>query len=537
MFPSFSQFSRWASQHNAIPLWIEPQLPSADLLEWVHSLTGQQQRFFLLHSAPRSAEPEIAPESGVQADLPRPPAGQQARYSYFSLDAPRYTSELQDGGLYVRYHADSGARADSLKVGNPFERFHDWFRTFNAPRVDGLPPFWGGAVGYLGYEASRFLEPRLAKLFASRRRKEESLAIEKFGDLEFAVYDAVGIVDHARGRLWLVYTVFLPAGKRLSPQQIERVYRLAQDRLRRYAVDVQKAVNHKRAWGLFKASEVRSNRSEAAYRLMVRRAKGFISAGELYQCNLSQSLSASWEGDPWSLYRQLTTINPSPYAALWRSSTRWIASASPELLLRLEADRIETRPIAGTYPRPSHPWDDRKVAEALRQDAKERAEHVMLVDLERNDLGRVCLPQSVQVSEALAMEMYSHVIHLVSDIRGRLTPGKTWGDAIRACFPGGTITGCPKIRCMELIHRLESHRRGPYTGSLGWIGFTGDMTLNILIRTFFLDKNRLSFPVGAGIVADSDAQREYHETLHKAQALLQALHGQGVLKGSPRRRS
>lgn len=514
MFPSYAQFTRWAGQYTAVPLWIEPELPTADLLEWVHSLTGSQQRFFFLHSAS---------------------SGPQARYSYFSLDTPRYTSEVQDGSLLVRYHAESGARGESLKIGNPFDRYHDWFKSFTAPRVDGLPPFWGGAVGYLGYESSRYLEPKLSKVFASRRKKEASLAIENFSDLEFGVFDAVGIVDHARGRLWLVHTVFIPAGKKLSPVQIEKIYRLAQDRLRRYAVDVQKAVLRKRSWGTFKATEVRSNHSEAAYKLMVRRAKGLIAAGETYQCNLSQSLTASWEGDPWSLYRQLTTINPSPYASMWRSESRWMVSASPELLLRQEANHVETRPIAGTYPRPAHSGNEQKVSEALKQDAKERAEHVMLVDLERNDLGRVCLPSSVQVAESLIMEMYSHVIHLVSDIRGKLSPGKDWADVLRACFPGGTITGCPKIRSMEIIHRLESHRRGPYTGSLGWIGFTGDATLNIMIRTFFLDRNRLSFPVGAGIVADSNSQREYHETLHKAQALLQALHEQGVLKGLPRR--
>lgn len=516
MYPSFSQFSRWASQYNAIPLWIEPSLPPSDLLDWVHGLNGSQTKSFFLHSAS---------------------SGPQARYSYFSFDSPRFSAALSDGSLVVRFHGSQGTRSDALKVGNPYDRFHDWFRHFSAPRVDGLPPFWGGAVGYLGYEAARYLEPRLAKVFSSRRKKEESLAIENFGDLEFGVYDAVGIVDHARGRLWVVHTVFLPEGKTYSPQQVERIYRLAQDRLRRYAVSLQRAIHRKRVWAPFKASEVRSNRSEAAYRLMVRRAKGYIAAGDLYQCNLSQSLSATWEGDPWTLYRQLTTINPSPYASLWRSGSRWIVSASPELLLRMEADRVETRPIAGTYPRPAHAHDDQRTAEALRRDAKERAEHVMLVDLERNDLGRVCLPRSVQVAEALTMELYSHVIHLVSDIRGKVAPGNTWKDVVAACFPGGTITGCPKIRCMELIHRLESHRRGPYTGSLGWIGFTGDTTLNILIRSFYLDKNRLAFPVGAGIVADSDPQREYHETLHKAQALVQALHEQGVIKGTPRRTS
>ena len=193
-----------------------------------------------------------------------------------------------------------------------------------------------------------------------------------------------------------------------------------------------------------------------------------------------------------------------------------MVSASPELLVRQEAGRVETRPIAGTYPRHAERSNDQRQRQNLVRDAKERAEHIMLIDLERNDLGRVCLPATVRVAESLTQELYSHVIHLVSDVRGTLAPEQTWKDLLRAVFPGGTITGCPKIRAMEMIHKLEPHKRGPYTGSLGWIGFTGDMTMNILIRTLFLDKNRLSFPVGAGIVADSDPKREYQETLHKA---------------------
>jgi para-aminobenzoate synthetase component 1 len=167
--------------------------------------------------------------------------------------------------------------------------------------------------------------------------------------------------------------------------------------------------------------------------------------------------------------------------------------------------------------------NDKWLAQALVQDAKERAEHIMLVDLERNDLGRVCLPSTIQVSEALTQEFYSHVIHLVSDVRGMLSPGRSWRDLLAAGFPGGTITGCPKLRAMEIIHKLEPHKRGPYTGSLGWIGFTGDASFNILIGTLFLDQDRLCFPVGAGIVADSDPPREYQETLHKAEALVEAL--------------
>jgi anthranilate/para-aminobenzoate synthase component I len=510
MYPSFAQFTHWANHYTAVPLWIEPELPDCDLTEWAHSHNADQSDFFFLHSAS---------------------TGPQARYSYIALDAPRYTVESQNGSLTIRCHTELGGRVDALKVGNPIDRFHDWVRRFRGPRVDGLPPFWGGAVGYFGYESARHLDPKLGKVLNPRRLKAQPQPTDRFPEFQFSVYDAVAVVDHARRRLWLVHTILLPEGKAPSPMQLEKIYRSAQDRLRRYAVQIQRAIRTKTPWGQFRSDHVRSNRSAAAYQLMVRRAKGLIAAGDLYQCNLSQSFSGNWEGDPWTLYRQLTTINPSPYAALWRSGQRWMVSASPELLLRQEANRVETRPIAGTYPRNPLGTDDQSIFRSLIEDAKERAEHIMLVDLERNDLGRVCVSPSVQVAESLTVEAYSHVFHLVSDIRGELAPGRTWRDVLEACFPGGTITGCPKIRCMEVIQKLEARRRGPYCGSLGWIGFSGDMTLNILIRTIFLDKNRLAFPVGAGIVADSEPAREYQETLHKAQALFHALDLKSSMKG------
>ncbi len=506
MYPSLSQFLRWASQYNAVPIWIEPELPEDSLLELVHRHIGSQQKAFFLHSAS---------------------PGPQARYSYFSLEAPRYVLETREGSLMVRSMAAGDTRMEALKVGNPYDRFHRWFTHWQAPRVDGLPPFWGGAVGYFSYESARYMDPALAKIF-QKQDKPSAISTQEFGEFEFGVYDSVAAVDHSLRRLWLIETVLLPDRKNLSHAQLERMYRSAQDRLRRHAVHLQKALHSRKEWGDFKASEVRSNLSEAAYRLMVRRAKGHIAAGDIYQANLSQSLSATWEGDPWTLYRHLTGINPSPYAGLWRSGSRWIVSASPELLMRLESDQVETRPIAGTYPRTRIPAQDKQVIQSLSSDTKENAEHLMLVDLERNDLSRVCRSPSVHVKEAFAVEAYSHVFHLVSDIRGQLLPGLGWREAIQASFPGGTITGCPKIRCMELIQKLEPQPRGPYCGSLGWMGFNGDSTLNILIRSFFLDKGRLRFPVGAGIVADSDPGREYQETLHKAKALIQALKGSNV---------
>lgn len=515
MYPTFNQFARWANHYRVVPLWIEPQLPANDLLEWVHGLQANEPNSFFLHSAS---------------------SGPQARYSYLSLDHPRYQVDATGDTLTLRHRSASGTKQEVVKIGNPLERFHQWFSRLSGPRVDALPPFWGGAVGYLGYESAGHLEPKLMALFQGKKRKFAPPSIEQFPELEFGIYDTIAAIDHARRRLWIVHSIFLPEGRALSPVQLERIYRQGQDRLRRAAVTLQKAVRKRRSWGSFQPSEVRSNRSEAAYRLMVRRAKGHISAGDIYQCNLSQAFTARWSGSPWSLYRELLQINPSPYAALYRSGTRWMVSQSPELLVRLEAGRVETRPIAGTYPRNAARSNDEILSQALVKDAKERAEHIMLIDLERNDLGRVCLPKSVQVAEALTQEIYSHVIHLVSDVRGALRPECSWFDLLQSVFPGGTITGCPKIRSTEIIHKLEPHRRGPYTGSLGWIGFTQDATLNILIRTIFLDKSHLSFPVGAGIVYDSDPAREYQETLHKAAAMLEAL-GASIAVPSQERRT
>ena len=272
MYPTFSQFARWAAQYRVIPLWVEPELPSRDCLEWVHTLAAQEQKFFLLHSASSGASDNVAGPAGL-------PAGRQARYTYLSLDAPRYHLEGTGDTLTLRHRSSSGSRQEAIKIGNPYDRFYGWFNALSGPRVEALPPFWGGAVGYLSYESAGHLEPKISQLFRSKRSKSTPLAIEKFPELEFGVFDAVAAVDHARGRLWLIHSVFLPEGRALSPVQLERLYRQGQDRLRRYAVSFQKAIHRRKAWGSFHASEVKSNRSPAAYELMVRRAKRIYRPG------------------------------------------------------------------------------------------------------------------------------------------------------------------------------------------------------------------------------------------------------------------
>jgi para-aminobenzoate synthetase component 1 len=253
------------------------------------------------------------------------------------------------------------------------------------------------------------------------------------------------------------------------------------------------------------------------------RAKEYICAGDIFQVNLSQRLSAPAEGDHLSLYKRLRKINPSPFACYLELDGLTVVSCSPERLVKLHQGMLETRPIAGTRPRGKTHQEDEALWAELILNEKERAEHIMLVDLERNDLGRICEYGSVRVDELMVVEDYSHVFHIVSNIQGKAKKGCDFADVIRACFPGGTITGTPKIRSMEIIDEFEPTRRGLYTGSIGYISFAGEMDLNIVIRTFIIKDGMAYIQVGAGIVADSVPEREYHETLHKAQALVTAL--------------
>ncbi len=261
--------------------------------------------------------------------------------------------------------------------------------------------------------------------------------------------------------------------------------------------------------------------SEKKFARMVVQAQKAIRAGDIYQANLSLRFSARFDHDPVTLFRALSERNPSPYAMLVRWGGRTVVSCSPELLLRARGGRVATRPIAGTRPRGADSSADRRRQGQLLLSPKERAEHVMLVDLERNDLGRVCRPGSVSVPERYQIERYSHVMHIVSEVRGRLSRGKTSIDALRALFPGGTITGCPKIRSTELIEKIEGVARGPFYGSAGFVADNGDAVFNILIRTAFLENGRIHIQAGAGIVADSRADREYREVLQKARVLLE----------------
>ena len=357
--------------------------------------------------------------------------------------------------------------------------------------------FTEGLVGYFGYEVADLCDK--IKFRAKPKPDVPRVSLGLFRD--------VIVFDHQRR----LYHLVINAAKRATVNA-------QREKLKSYFKNVPaRAAQH------FKMKKITAEMTKNRFKTIVERAKEYIAAGDIYQANLSQRFGFKYRGSTLELYGKLRAINPSPFSCFLKTGDLEIVSSSPERLIRKKGRVCETRPIAGTCP--AH-GSVRRLAEwrkKLLQNEKEKAEHLMLVDLERNDLGRVCDYRSVKVEEFMTLEKYSHVVHIVSKVTGHLKKGKDALDVIRAMFPGGTITGCPKIRCMEIIDELEPVRRGIYTGSLGHIDLCGDMDLNIVIRTLILKKNQGHLQVGAGIVYDSDPEKEYEETLHKARALIQAL--------------
>ncbi|MEO5864974.1 MAG: anthranilate synthase component I family protein [Nitrospiraceae bacterium] len=396
-------------------------------------------------------------------------------------------------------------------------------RLFAGPQIKpppGLPTFWGGAVGYLSYDLVREFEtlPSIAK---------DDLLLPH---LQFGLYDIITAVDHQTDRLQII---FCPPMERFFGETRENLYREGLTRLAEWEAKLRGQSSPLDELPSLDLMVFHPDQTRDDYLDRVRRCQEYIAAGDIYQANLShrftlQSPSTYNDGADrqlyeQELYRRLQTVNPSPFSGLMHFDDVTLISSSPERLVRLHDRRADTRPIAGTRPRGFDARDDQRLIGELLANEKERAEHLMLVDLERNDLGRVCRFGSVQVDEFMTIEQYSHVSHIVSNISGALKPDTTPFDLIQALFPGGTITGVPKIRCMEIIEELEPVRRGPYTGSFGYIGWNGNLDLNIVIRTLVWCGGKGYLQVGAGIVADSNPAREYEETLQKAQAFFSAL--------------
>ena len=485
-FPSKSEFKRLGRSGYLIPLCkvIEPD--SLTPLTSFERISQKDKYSYLLESA--RTHPQIG------------------HYSFLGFE-PELVFKSKGERVDLEYLI-SGVKKER-KTKDPLGELKKLMSKYKAVRIDGLPNFVGGAVGYLSYDLCHFFE-NLPRTIV------DDLMLP---DIFFIVSSKIVAFDHLKDRMMIIVNA---GGRDLNKayekarEKIEEI----EERLRRPPTTI---IPHSAFRTPHSASPVQSTFTKREYERMVKRCKEYIKAGDIFQANLSQRLSFPFKGDPWELYRCLREINPSPFACYLSFDKLKIVSCSPERLLRVQGRKVETRPIAGTRPRGENRLEDEALAKELILNEKERAEHIMLVDLERNDLGRVCEYGSVKVDEMMVTESYSHVFHIVSNVCGVLRKDKDKFDLIKACFPGGTITGCPKVRCMEIIDELEKVARGIYTGSIGYLSYSGDMDLNIVIRTFAIKDGKAYLSVGGGIVADSDPEREYYETLYKAEALIKAL--------------
>ena len=477
------------------PLVVVLPQPPLDTLELYRRLARPEGPSFLLESG-----------HGTQAT---------ARYSILATD-PYLTLT----GKGREYRVTTEGRVH-VHAGSAFAVLQESLAASRIAGPPGIPPFYGGAIGFLAYDLVRTFEsiPTLAR---------EDVPLP---DVALAFLDLVTVIDHRSRLLFLMYC---PPLARFLGEPREKLYREGCDRLAGLEARLAGPAPAPLPTALGGAVQFVPDQSRDEYTARVRRCQDYIAAGDIYQANLSHRFSLSpgtghhgrlGHGEAIDLYGRLRRVNPSPFSGLVRFDDISLVSCSPERLVRLSGIQTSTRPIAGTKPRGRAIEEDGRFRAELLASPKERAEHLMLVDLERNDLGKVCRYGSVRVEEFMTIEQYSHVSHLVSDITGTLQPRTDPLDLVRAVFPGGTITGVPKLRCMEIIEELEPVRRGLYTGALGYFSWSGDLDLNILIRTLVLTEGRGYLQVGAGIVADSIPDREYEETLSKAGAFFKILEG------------
>ena len=378
---------------------------------------------------------------------------------------------------------------------------------FRLAPIAGLPRFHGGMVGYMGYEVARYFETLPSP-------DHDPLGLPEF---ILMLADTLLVFDHLTHKIKIVSHVHLDG-------DVDAAYRQATDRIDSLAERLRQPVPPETPPVISSpSSPVSSNLSQAEFESIVSQAKDYIYSGDIIQVVLSQRLAKPTSATPFAIYRALRSVNPSPYMYYLRLGNIYIVGASPELLARVEDGMVSNHPIAGTRPRGESAAQDLALEEELKTDEKERAEHIMLVDLGRNDIGRVSEPGTVEVTQLMDVERYSHVMHLVSHVQGRLRPELSPFDALRACFPAGTVSGAPKIRAMEIIAELEPDKRGPYAGAVGYFDFSGNLDTAIAIRTIVIKDGVAYIQAGAGIVADSVPEREYQESLNKAQALLAAI--------------
>jgi anthranilate synthase component 1 len=501
IFPDFAQFSALAKQGNFIPVYREWVADLETPVSAWYKVCAGQPYSFLLESV----------EGGENL----------GRYSFLGCD-PVWVLQAKGNTTTQTFRDGSVDTFD----GNPFEILASCIEPIKPVKLPQLPPGIGGLFGSWGYELIRWIEPRVKVYPATEADLPDGIWMQIDNSIVF---------DQVKRKIWAIAYADL----RDESISLEEAYQQASDRVTQLVVKLQLPLPMEATPLGLKTSpaasqkEYQSNTSRSQYCENVLKAKEYIRAGDVFQVVISQRLQADFSGNPFELYRALRSINPSPYMAYYNFDTWQIVGSSPEIMVKAEKTeqgslKATLRPIAGTRPRGKTTEQDNAFAQELLQDPKEIAEHIMLVDLGRNDLGRVCVEGSVKVDEFMLIERYSHVMHIVSNVVGELAPNKTAWDLLKACFPAGTVSGAPKIRAMEIIRELEPERRGPYSGVYGYYDFEGQLNSAIAIRTMVVrstndNRHLVSVQAGAGLVADSDPQKEYEETLNKARGLLEAI--------------
>jgi len=481
--PDREEFLRLASQCNVVPVFREITADTETPIS-LFKKVAQGPESFLLESV----------EGGER----------WGRYSFIG-----YRSHLVIRVRGEEIELRRGNHQCTRFKARPFVYLKNLMKGFHAAPVSGLPRFFGGLVGYLSYDMVRFFE-RLPD------PKPDDVGMS---DAVFTMPEQVIIYDNLTQTIKVVVNCYVPDD--VSPTD---VYDQAVEQIEETEKLLQVSMpSQPKQSGPRQALTLMANMDRGRFENIVSQAKQYIEQGEAIQVVLSQRFHADLHVEPFEIYRALRRVNPSPYMYYLQFSDEVVIGASPEVLVRLENGRVAVRPIAGTRPRGKDAEEDQRLEAELRADPKERAEHVMLVDLGRNDVGRVAAVGTVEVKDLMVVERYSHVMHLVSHVEGDLAPGLDMFDVLRASFPAGTVSGAPKVRAMEIINELEPTQRGLYAGAVGYFGFSGNMDFCIAIRTLLVRGGRIYLQVGAGIVADSDPVREYEETVNKGKALVRAL--------------
>lgn len=489
VYPTKKQFIDLAKKNNLIPVYKE---------------------IFADTETPVSAYLKIMP--GEYSYLLESIEGAEkiARFSFLGIN-PLIVFKSKGNNIFITL--SDGRQKNFVSRRGPLAELKELTQEIRFAKLKALPRFCGGFVGYLGYDMVRFFEPKLA-----RNKLKDDL---KLPEAYFIVVKDLLIFDHVRHCLKIVVNVNTEL--KTKNQDLRKFYAEAVRRINGIENKLKGPILNMEKQRAKSPVKIKSNITKAGFKKMVLRAKEHIKRGDIIQVVLSQRFSAPVKGSIFDIYRKLRSINPSPYMFYLKFKGVSLVGSSPEMFVRCENDVVETRPIAGTRARGKDSDDDARLALDLLSDAKEKAEHLMLVDLGRNDLGRVCDYGTVVVNEFMAVEKYSHVMHIVSNVKGRLVKGKDVFDVVAATFPAGTLSGAPKVRAMEIIDALEKTSRGPYAGCVGYFSFSGNLDTCITIRTIVVKSNTAYIQAGAGIVADSDPDKEYKETVNKAKAQLEAL--------------